>query len=266
MSKIYGVTVGTPISPAKIAEKLKPVKTVNGVTPDENGNVVVDQVDESHINTLIANATGKRLTDLETQMAEIIADKNYVNVAFTAFSCPGAGTYEMGQSVAAPTITWSLNKTPASQSLNGEALGVDVRSKAYSGNLTSNKTYTLTVKGQKGETATKTGTFTFYNGVYWGAIADGATIDDAAILKLSKELRGDRKKTFTANAGAGQRIIYAFPSRYGTPTFNVGGFEGGFYKANAFPIMFTNGSQYAEGYDVWLSDELGNGETKVTVS
>jgi hypothetical protein len=221
---------------------------------------------ETKISEMITIATEQRLKDLETSVEEIIADKNYKNIDITAFSCPGAGTYEMGRSVAAPTITWSLNKTPASQSLNGEALGVDVRSKAYDGKLTSSKTYTLTVKGQKGETATKTGTFTFYNGVYWGAIADGATIDDAAILKLSKELRGDRKKTFTANAGAGQRIIYAFPSRYGTPTFNVGGFEGGFYKANAFPIMFTNGSQYAEGYDVWLSDELGNGETKVTVS
>lgn len=39
MSKIVGVTVGTPISVRKIDEELKPVKTVNGKTPDENGNV-----------------------------------------------------------------------------------------------------------------------------------------------------------------------------------------------------------------------------------
>lgn len=41
MSKIIGVTVGTPISPKKIEEKLNPVKTVNGNAPDENGNVEV---------------------------------------------------------------------------------------------------------------------------------------------------------------------------------------------------------------------------------
>ena len=42
MSKpVIGVTVGTPISPNKIAEKINPVKTVNGVAPDENGNVEV---------------------------------------------------------------------------------------------------------------------------------------------------------------------------------------------------------------------------------
>lgn len=39
--KIIGVTVGTPLSPAKIEEKIKPVKTVNGVSPDASGNVEV---------------------------------------------------------------------------------------------------------------------------------------------------------------------------------------------------------------------------------
>ena len=39
--KIIGVTVGTPISPSTIEDKIKPVKTVNGQTPDENGNVEV---------------------------------------------------------------------------------------------------------------------------------------------------------------------------------------------------------------------------------
>ena len=41
MSKIIGVTVGTPTSPAKMEKELKPVKTVNGKEPDENGNVEV---------------------------------------------------------------------------------------------------------------------------------------------------------------------------------------------------------------------------------
>lgn len=40
--KIIGVTVGTPISPARIEHKIKPVKTVNGNPPDENGNVDVE--------------------------------------------------------------------------------------------------------------------------------------------------------------------------------------------------------------------------------
>lgn len=41
MRKIIGVTVGTPTSPTKMERELNPVKTVNGQTPDENGNVEV---------------------------------------------------------------------------------------------------------------------------------------------------------------------------------------------------------------------------------
>lgn len=41
MSKIIGVTVGTPLSPHTIKEKLKPVLLVNGEKPDEDGNVEV---------------------------------------------------------------------------------------------------------------------------------------------------------------------------------------------------------------------------------
>ena len=39
--KIIGATVGTPISPKRIEDKIKPVKTVNNQEPDENGNVEV---------------------------------------------------------------------------------------------------------------------------------------------------------------------------------------------------------------------------------
>jgi hypothetical protein len=42
MSKIIGVTVGTPISAAKIDEEIKPVKTVNNKAPDDNGNVNIE--------------------------------------------------------------------------------------------------------------------------------------------------------------------------------------------------------------------------------
>lgn len=61
--KIIGVTVGTTISPSKMAskveEKINPVKTVNGKAPDENGNVEVD--------VKIAEANGyKIVTSLNT--------------------------------------------------------------------------------------------------------------------------------------------------------------------------------------------------------
>ena len=42
MSKIIGVTVGTPLSARKIKDEIKPVTSVNGVEADANGNVTLD--------------------------------------------------------------------------------------------------------------------------------------------------------------------------------------------------------------------------------
>lgn len=41
MSGIIGVTVGTPTSPAKMKDEIKPVLMVNGTKPDATGNVNV---------------------------------------------------------------------------------------------------------------------------------------------------------------------------------------------------------------------------------
>jgi hypothetical protein len=109
-----------------------------------------------------------------------------------------------------------------------------------------------------------TKTLSFYNGVYYGVITDGAALDSAAVLTLSKTLTNSRGRNFTVTCGDGQRIVYAIPTRLGTPTFKVGGFEGGFYKAAT--IDFTNASGYTENYDIWLSSNAGLGATTVEVN
>jgi hypothetical protein len=40
--KIIGATVGTPLGPDGIREKLNPVTTINGVEPDKNGNATIE--------------------------------------------------------------------------------------------------------------------------------------------------------------------------------------------------------------------------------
>lgn len=206
------------------------------------------------------------IVQMQTDIDKILAELSYEKIAITGFSCPGAGTYEIGRSVAAPTITWSLSKAPVKQTLNGVSLGVDVRSKAYTGNITGNTSYKLIVTDEKGGTATASGSYTFLRGVYYGVMTDGATIDSAAILNLMKELRGDRKITFTANAEVGQRHAFAIPSVYGDPTFKDAetGFQASFYLAST--VQFTNASGHTEEYNVWLSTNSGMGSMTVTVS
>ena len=243
--KIIGVTVGTPLPKPNLEQ-----------TNPKMGDYVKGR-----------EAVLARIETLEDQLAELLADLNYENIAITGFSCPGAGTYELGTSVPAPTITWTLNKEPASQNINGESLDVTVRSMADTGNITSNKTYTLTVKGQKDETATSSGSFTFLNGVYYGVCNDGDDVEDI-MAGLSKKLQNSRGLTFTANAGSGQQHAFAMPNRspYGTPTFTDAEtkLSAGMYLA-VENFDFTNSSGYTEKYNLWLSSRTGLGEMTIVV-
>ena len=142
---------------------------------------------------------------------------------------------------------------------------MDVRSMDYRGvNIQGNKTFTLAVTDERNAKASKSASLTFYNGVYYGAMKDGTEITSAAILGLTRKLQGSKSITFTATAADGYRLVYAIPTAYGTPVFNVGGFEGGFSKAAT--ISHTNASGHTENYAVWLSDNISLGSTTVKVS
>lgn len=189
----------------------------------------------------------------------------YVPIAITSFT-NNKNTVEMGTKITDVILNWALNKDPKEMMIDSESITpLTTRSKTYSGqNITTNKTYTLKVTDEKDATATKTTSITFVNGVYWGAkAAPSGAYDSAFILGLSKGLQGNKNKTFTVNAAAGQHIFYALPTRYGACTFNVGGFDGGFTKVST--IQFTNASGYAESYDIYKSVNAGLGNTTVTV-
>lgn len=67
MSKIVGVTVGTPLSPQTLKEKLKPIISVNGIGPDESGNVNVEipDFDENKLTEAINTALEQAKTSGE---------------------------------------------------------------------------------------------------------------------------------------------------------------------------------------------------------
>ena len=246
------------------------------VTDDtyERKNVYLNDLMES-VGTL-SDLETKSQTDLVSAINEIartVADLKYEAISITGISNNATGSFktasvlEKGSSIDSVTINWSLNKEPASQTLDGETLANDVRSKTLTGlAMTENRTFRLTVTDERGALDTEPATtISFVNGVYYGVLAEDATLDSAAILTLNRSLQSTKSMTFTANPGSGERIAYALPTKgYGTPVFNVGGFEGGFTKAAT--LDFTNASGHQESYDVWLSDNSGLGSTTVKVS
>lgn len=200
------------------------------------------------------------LDTLKSQMADVL----YEAIQITSFT-NNVGTVEMGSTVSTVVLNWATNKTPEELTLDGEGIDKTLRTKTIeNANIKSNKTYTLKATDEREATATKTTAINFLNGVYWGVAEDKADFDSAFILGLTKGLQGSKAKTFTVNAGATQHIYYAIPSRYGTPSFKVGGFEGGFAKVDT--IEFTNASGYAENYDIYKSDNPGLGNTTVVAA
>lgn len=241
--KIIGVTVGTPMPRSNLKQE-NPAKADYILGKEELDKAIA-------------------------QMQSDIADLKYEPIKILSMT-NNVGTVEMGTVVKSISIEWQTSKTPAAMTFDGEVLTPPSDGQTDFGwvstmeNITADRTWTVTATDERGAKASASTAVKFLNGVYYGVLEDGAVIDSDAVLGLTRELRSNRTKTFTVNAGATQRIAYAIPSRYGTPNFNVGGFDGGFKKAAT--IDFTNASGYTEKYDVWLSDNTDLGSTTVKVT
>ena len=171
---------------------------------------------------------------------------------------------EIGTTVDSLFIQWALNKTPATLKIAGESQTPAASGTLWKqGSYTSNTTFSLVATDAEGASDTKSLNLRFYNGVYHGvSVVD--TINNAFVQSMTRSLQAARASEFTVTAGSGQYIWFALPSSYGTPTFNVGGFEGGFTLAAT--ITFTNFSSYDQEYKVYRSDNAGLGTVKVTVT
>ena len=102
-------------------------------------------------------------------------------------------------------------------------------------------------------------------GTYWGVGPDGLSSEADIEGLANSALASSRGRTFTVTAGSGEHIYYAFPSSYGTPTFFVGGFEGGF-ELEASAVSVTNVNGVTQNYDLWKSTNANLGTTTVQVT
>lgn len=232
---------------------------------DEAGNIVV----KKEIEQTAENVKYGEDSNVDMALDDIYAklgDLMYSPISITSFT-NNKNTREMGSIVTDVVLNWNYNKTPKTLMLDSETLDVSLKTKTLSGqSIKTNKTFTLKATDERNAVATKTTAITFLNGVYYG-VGDNLEIGSVTnefILGLTKTLQANKSKTFTVNAGAGKHIYYIIPTRYGTPVFKVGGFEGGFEKLGT--VNFTNASSYAENYDVYKSSNAGLGNTTVVAS
>lgn len=242
----------------------------SGSYNDLSNKPVVDQALSGSSTNAVQNMAVKSAIDqLEESIEDIISDIHYEPITITSFTASQTSA-EIGSTVSSMTLTWALSKTPETLTIDNVAytLAKNGTASLTGLNITSNKTWTLAVtdagsSGNPPASASKTATLRFYNRVYYGAAAQG-TINNAFLTSLNSTLSSSKARNISVNAGSGQYIWYAVPTAFGTCTFTVGGFSGGFSLVSTF--NHTNASGHTESYDVYRSDNANLGSTTVTVS
>ena len=177
----------------------------------------------------------------------------------------GGGDYEKGQAVADVNLSWILNKTPISQTLDqgiGTILPGITNHDIIGANLVADITYTITVDDGTSVAQNST-SFRFLNRVHWGIGAPDQTSDSFILNLANSVLTNQRQRTINFNIGAGQRGYYVLPLSFGIPVFVVGGFEGGFELVGQ--VSHINLYGHTEFYNIYQTEQENLGDTTVVV-
>lgn len=230
--------------------------------------IPVDPTDPTEFQTLVYFNSGTKY--IPTQLTQ--------DMILPGFSVTmgGGGTVEVGATVTTPAFTASYVSGPATNVIltDTEATppkNVTSTPTSFTSDGTFQKTVisasvTFTTTAFKGSIQkTSQVSYTWLPRVYYG-VATPAAYTEAFIEALPTfALAAGRARTFSVNAGVGQKIYYAYPATFGDGTFFVGGFEGGFTKV-ASNVSVTNGFGVVLNYDVWESNNANLGSTTVQVT
>lgn len=237
----------------------------NYAAKDHNHDEAYSKLDHKHVPADLAyiNEAYPDMANVKDALDELL----YFNPAVKSFTAsPAFGDYEIGSKVTNPKFTWSFNKDIVSQTLTDCTVdGIVTRTAEYVGEIDAQKTFTVSAKDSKGTSCSKSGAYNFKHKRYFGVATAPEAYDSTFVLGLTgKEFCTSRQKSaFTLTAGEGQYFYYVFPASYGTPTFNVGGFDGGFELAAT--IDFTNQSGNTTSFVIWKSENANLGAQNIVV-
>lgn len=175
-------------------------------------------------------------------------------IEITRFS-HSVGTVEVGNVVNNITFTMTFSEEAVSLTLNGEPIEIGTYYVLSGQTITDTTEFTLIAKDRWGNVDSAQTTVTFGHGLYYGVDVMTDTFTSDWILGLSKQIRANRNTTFSVSAADEEYVYFALPADYGVPTFEVGGFAGGFAKVGT--IQFVNSHDHEASYDIYRSDNDG---------
>ena len=183
----------------------------------------------------------------------------YVKPACSLSATPSGGTFEMGTTISAPiSFKWTTNKDITSQTLTGCTLAnASVRTATYNTNVTSDKTFTLSVSDGE-NSASSTVSYKFLNNIFWGSASTAETYDSAFISALSnKKLASVIKGTYSFNIASGEYGFWAVPSNMTISSVWIGGFE--VTVDDLGTVSYTNAQGYTRDYKLYKTGKSGLG-------
>ena len=197
---------------------------------------------------------------VDTALDALFAKVYYVKPTCSLSADKKGGTFEMGTTISAPiTFTWTTNKAITSQTLTGCTLAnASVRTATYNTNVTSDKTFTLSVSDGE-NSASSSVSYKFLNKVYYGSASEPNSYDSAFILGLANnKFATTIKGSYHITVESGQFGYIACPKSFNAPSEC---YIGGFLTTleNAGEISFTNASGGVATYTILRTGKSGLG-------
>ena len=183
----------------------------------------------------------------------------YVKPTCSLSATPSGGTFEMGTTISAPiSFKWTINKDITSQTLTGCTLeDASVRTAIYNTNVTSDKTFTLSVSDGE-NSASSSVSYKFLNNIFWGSASTAETYDSEFISTLSnKKLTNAVKGTYSFNITEGEFGFWAVPSNMTISSVWIGGFE--VTVDDLGTVSYTNAQGYTRDYKLYKTGKSGLG-------
>ncbi len=229
----------------------------------ETATALTQQIGEQ-IDALVAKdqalvAADEALDTRTKALEKRFADMDYGNGIVIEYFRHNIGTKERGEVVESLTLSWKLDRTPVTLTLDGvdvENDGGELKTgQSITADNQGNFRWILEATDNRNKVVRQTSPgFTFLNCVYYGMAEDTGTIDDGFIQSLKTKTSPTSQKGRTITyTGDGTYMWYCLPVSLGKVTFTCDGFPSPFeLKGNA--IQFTNKLGYKEPYYVYRSE------------
>ena len=183
----------------------------------------------------------------------------YVKPTCSLSATPSGGTFEMGTTISAPiSFKWTINKDITSQTLTNCVLeDTSVRTAAYNTDITSDKTFTLSVSDGE-NSASSSVSYKFLNNIFWGSASVTEIYGSEFVSALSnKKLTNTVKGTYSFNIAEGEFGFWAIPSNMTIPSVWIGGFEVTLDDLGI--VSYTNAQGYTRDYKLYKTGKSGLG-------